>query len=81
MYKAQRKEKTARIDLLILALEADQPNLPPDERAESEQATRELRHAQGALRRNEKKTYYHCKVVALWRLRKIYVLGHPWGGS
>lgn len=80
MDRREREEKIARIDLLILALEADQPNLPPDKRAESERAVRELRNAQGALRRDEEKTYYQWKAVAFWRLRTIYVLGHPWGG-
>ena len=81
MDRREREEKTARIELLILAIEADQPNLPPDKRAESEQAVRELRNAQNALRRDDGKGFYQWKAVALWRLRKIYVFGHPWRGS
>ncbi len=81
MDRIQREEKIARIELLILALEADQPKLPSGKRVESEHAVRELRDAQDALCRNDEKAYYQWKTVALWRLRKVYVLGHPWTGS
>jgi len=81
MDRSQREGKIARIELLILALQADQPKLSPDKRAESEEAVRELGNAQDALSRNDEKSYYQWKTVALWRLRKIYVLGHPWAGS
>lgn len=77
MDKKERTEKIARIELLILALQADQPKLPADKRRESERAVRELGHAQDALSRNDEKTYVQWKTVALWRLRKIYILGHP----